>query len=85
MTDREKKRTRKWIVLGAAGLVTGLGALRLFRSIPVSAGTAVAVMAALIVLKHVALFLIVGSPLAAIVQSIKPKLRAVCGKPPEDA
>ena len=84
MDERQRKRTRKWLLLGAAGLVSGVAMLLLFKSVPMASGTAAAVVVSMIVLKHVALFLAVGSPLAALLQSFKPKLREICGRPPED-
>jgi hypothetical protein len=49
-----------------------------FCSNPLAAGTATAVIVGIIVIKHVALAMIVGSPLAALLQSLKPKIRAQC-------
>ncbi len=77
------RRRRKWVVLAAIGTSAGLVTLSLFRSIPIAAGTAAALIVALIVLKHLALAMIVGSPLAALFQSIKfqnikLKIRAHC-------
>jgi hypothetical protein len=71
-------RQRKWAILGAAGTTSGLAMLLLFRSIPIAAETATAVILAIIVLKHLALAVIVGSPLAVLFQNIKPKLRSHC-------
>ncbi len=65
-------------MLAAAGSVAGLVMLLLFRSIPVAAGTATTVIVSIIVLKHVALAMIVGSPLAAMLRGIKPKIRSHC-------
>jgi hypothetical protein len=79
-----RQRNRKWIVLGIAGLVSGLAMLLLFRSIPMAAGTAVTAMVAVIALKHLALFVAVSSPMVALFQSLKPRLREICGRPPED-
>jgi hypothetical protein len=73
-----KSRQRKWMILAAAGSITGTAMLLLFRSIPIAAGTATAVIVGIILLKHVALAIIVGSPLAAVFQSIKPKIRSYC-------
>jgi hypothetical protein len=69
---------RKWLVLGAAGFVSSVLMLVLFRSIPMAAGTAATVIVAIIALKHLALFIAVGSPIAALFQSVKPRLRAYC-------
>lgn len=77
-------RNRKWFVLGITGLVSGLAMLLLFRSIPMAAGTAATVMVAVIALKHLALLLAVSSPMAALFQSLKPRLREMCGRPPEN-
>jgi hypothetical protein len=71
-------RQRKWAMLGTAGTISGLTMLLLFRSIPIAAETATGVIVAVIVLKHLALAIIVGSPLAALFQNIKPKLRSHC-------
>ena len=69
---------RKWLVLGATGFASGALILLLFRSIPMAAGTAATVIVAIIALKHLALFIAVGSPVAALFQSVKPRLRAHC-------
>jgi hypothetical protein len=76
-------RQRKWVILAVAGSISGVAMLLLSRSIPVAAGTATGIILAIIVLKHLALAVIVGSPLAALFQNIKPKLRSHCpfGKP----
>ncbi len=71
-------RQRKWAVLAATASITGIAMLMLFRSIPIAAGTATTVVVAMIVLKHLALAMIVGSPLAAMFQSVKPKIRPHC-------
>jgi len=42
------------------------------------------VMVAVIALKHLALFIAVSSPMAALFQSLKPRLREMCGRPPEN-
>jgi hypothetical protein len=66
---------RKWAILAMAGTMAGMAAMLLFfRSIPLAAGTATAVIVGIII-KHVALAMIVGSPLAALFQSLKPKIR----------
>jgi hypothetical protein len=49
-----------------AGSIIGMAMLLFFRSIPLAAGTATAVIVSIIVIKHVALAMIVGSPLAAL-------------------
>lgn len=84
MTERQRKRVRKWMILGVAGMVSGFLMLRLFKSIPVASGSAALTVLAIIALKHLALFIVVSSPLPALFQSLKPRLRAFCGKPPED-
>jgi hypothetical protein len=61
-----------------AGSITCMAMLLLLRSMPLAAGTATAVIVGIIVIKHVALAMIVGSPLAALFQSLKPKIRAHC-------
>jgi hypothetical protein len=78
------KRNRKWLILGIAGSASGLLMLLLFRSLPMASGTAAATILAIIALKHLALFIAVGSPMAAFTQTIRPHLRAFCGRPPED-
>ncbi|MGA9308524.1 MAG: hypothetical protein WBW31_24220 [Candidatus Sulfotelmatobacter sp.] len=55
-----------------------MAVLLLVRSIPIAAGTATAVIVGIIILKHLALAIIVGSPLTAVLQSIKPKMRSYC-------
>jgi hypothetical protein len=72
------RRQRKWAILAMAGSITGMAMLLLLRSTPLAAGTATAVIVGIIVIKHVALAMIVGSPLAALFQSLKPKIRAHC-------
>jgi hypothetical protein len=72
------RRQRKWAILAMAGSITGMAMLLLFRSIPLAARTATAVIVGIIVIKHVALAMIVGSPLAALFQSLKPKIRTHC-------
>lgn len=84
MNPRQRRRTRKWLILGVAGMAAGTAMLYFFRSIPVASGTAAATIIAMIVLKHVALFVAVSSPMAALLQSLKPKLREICGRAPED-
>jgi hypothetical protein len=71
-------RQWKWTVLAAAGSTSGIAMLLVFQSVPVAAETATAVIVAMIVLKHLALAMIVGSPLAAILQKIRPKIRPHC-------
>jgi ABC-type Fe3+ transport system permease subunit len=69
------RRQRKWATTAVVGTTVGLAILLLFRSIPLAAGTATAVIVGMIVVKHVALAMIVGSPLAALFQSLRPKIR----------
>lgn len=69
-------RQRKRAALAIVGSILGIAMLLLFRSIPIAAGTAVIV--AIVVFKHLALALIVGSPLAAAFQSQKSKIRSYC-------
>lgn len=71
-------RQKKWAILATVGSISGIMMLILFRSIPLAARTATGVIVAIIVLKHLALAMIVGSPLAAMFTSIKPKLRSHC-------
>jgi hypothetical protein len=68
----------KWAILATAGSISGVAMLLLFQSIPMAAGTATGVIVAIIVLKHLALAIIVGSPLSAMFQTIRPKLRSHC-------
>ena len=84
MDDRRRRRNRKWLILGAAGFASGLAALVIFRSIPMASGTAAATIVAVIALKHLALALAVGSPAVALLQSVKPTLRAHCPWAPKD-
>ena len=84
MSDKRRKRNRKWLVLGLAGVGSGLLMLAIFRSIPMASGSAAVTIFAIIAIKHLALFIAVGSPAAAFWQSMKPRLRAYCGRPPED-
>lgn len=72
------RRQQKWAILAVAGICAGMAMLLLFRSIPVAAGTATGVIVGTIILKHLALAIIVGSPLAAAFQGIKPKIRSYC-------
>jgi hypothetical protein len=72
------RKQRKWAILAVTGSVSGLAMLFLFRSIPIAAGSATAVMLTIIIIKHLALAAIIGSPLFGIFQSIKPKLREHC-------
>jgi hypothetical protein len=71
-------RRRKWIILAAAGSLAGAAMLLLFRSIPIAAGTATTVIVGIVILKHVALAIIVGSPLAGLFKSIQPNARTYC-------
>jgi hypothetical protein len=84
MNERQRRRGQKWTVLGVAGMISGIVMLLFFRSVPLASSSAVGTILAIIVLKHLALFVAVSSPLAAIFQSVKPRLRAFCGRPPED-
>ncbi len=72
------RQTRKWLIMGAVGSFSGLLTLLIFRSIPIASGTTALALIGLIVVKHVALALAVGSPFAAVLHSIKPALRAHC-------
>jgi hypothetical protein len=68
----------KGAVIAAAGALTGIAVLLLFRSIPIAAGTATGVIVAILVLKHLALIIMVGLPLTAFLQKIRPKIRSHC-------
>jgi hypothetical protein len=72
------RKQRKWAVLAVTGSLSGLAALFFFRSIPIAAGSATAVILMAIVIKHLALAAIIGSPLFGAFQSFKPKLREHC-------
>jgi hypothetical protein len=74
----------KWLILGAAGLAGGLLALLVFRSLSLASGTAVMATVALIAAKHLALLVAAGSPLAALFQYLKPRVRAYCPWAPHD-
>jgi hypothetical protein len=71
-------RRRRWAILASVGSITGIAMLLLFRSIPIAAGSATTVIVVIIALKHLALALIVASPLTALFQSVKPKIRSYC-------
>jgi hypothetical protein len=58
--------------------------LGLFRSIPLASGGAAATVIAIIALKHLALFIAVSSPMAALFQSVKPTVRTYCPWRPRD-
>jgi hypothetical protein len=77
-------RRHKWLILGAAGLAGGLFALLVFRSVSLASGTAVIAAVALIAAKHLALLVAAGSPLAALFQFLKPRVRAYCPWAPHD-
>jgi hypothetical protein len=78
------RRWRKWLVMSLAGSASGALTLFLFRSIPMASGTAIVAVIALVAVKHLALAIAVGSPLAALFQSIKPTIRAYCPFAPGD-
>jgi hypothetical protein len=75
---RDNRRTHKWLILGIAGLASGLLTLFVFRSIPMASGTAAIAVVALIAAKHLALAAAVGSPLAALFQIVKSHVRPYC-------
>jgi len=66
------------ILLGLAGLVTGVVVLVILQSLPIATGAAAATVVALLVLKHLALFLAVSSPAAALWNTMREKLPARC-------
>jgi hypothetical protein len=78
------KKKRKWLILGSAGVLSGTATILLLRSLPIAVGTAAGVMVGIVLLKHVALALAVGSPMATLFQSMKPRIRAYCPWAPED-
>jgi hypothetical protein len=71
-------KQRKWAILAAIGSLSGLATLFLFRSIPIAAGSATAFILMIIVIKHLAIAAIIGSPLIGVFQSIKSSLREHC-------
>jgi hypothetical protein len=73
-----RSRRWKWGVLAAAGSIADVAMLLLFRSIPIAAGTATAAVFGIIILKHFALAIALGSPLAAIFKGVKPNIRRYC-------
>lgn len=83
MNEKQRRRNRKWLILGGAGLISGLLMLLVFKSIPMASGTAATVIVAIIALKHLALFVVVGSPTLALFQTLKLKVRPYCPWPPE--
>jgi hypothetical protein len=84
MTDHNRRRIRKWLILGITGLASGLFTLFVFRSIPMASGTAAIAVVSLIAAKHLALFIAAGSPLAAVFHILKPRVRAYCPWAPDD-
>lgn len=74
MTGRRQKR----LILGIGGSLAGVAMLLLFHSIPVAAGSGIIAILAVIILKHLALAIITGSPLLAIVPDLKSKIRSRC-------
>lgn len=73
-----KSGQRKSATLAAAGSLAGMAMLLVFRSVPIAAGTATAVIVAVMILKHLALAIVVGYSLPAMFRSIKPKIRSYC-------
>ncbi len=59
-------------------------ALGLFRSLALASGSAAILVVAIIAAKHLALLVAAGSPLAVLVQHLKPKVRAYCPFAPHD-
>jgi hypothetical protein len=84
MNEARRRRNLKWLILGFAGLAGGILTIAILRSIPMASGTAAATIVALIALKHLGLFVAVGSPLTALLQFARPRLLALCGRPPDD-
>ena len=80
----DRRRTHKWLILGVAGLASGLLTLLVFRSIPMASGTAALAAVSLIAAKHLALAVAAGSPLAALFQILKLKVRPYCPWAPSD-
>jgi hypothetical protein len=71
----DHRHLRKWLLLGATGLASGVATLFVFHSIPMASGTAVVAAVSLIAAKHLALLVAAGSPLAAFFQILKPRVR----------
>jgi len=80
----DKRPTHKWLLVGIAGLASGLLALLLFRSIPMASGTAAVAFVSLMVAKHLALAVAAGSPLAALFEIFKSNARPYCPWAPKD-
>jgi hypothetical protein len=78
MNEDQPRSNHKWLMLGVAGLVSGTVMLIVFRSLPFASGTTAATIIAIVVLKHLAFLVAVGSPLAAFFQSAKSKLGERC-------
>ena len=78
MSTKLSRRKRKWLILGAAGFLSGLVTLLVFRSIPIASETAAMTLVAIVAIKHLALALVGSSPLGALFHSVKPTLRAHC-------
>ncbi len=84
MNENQRRRNRKWLILGVAGLISGFLMLLIFKSIPMASGTAATVIVAVVALKHLALFVAVSSPALALFQALKLKVRPYCPWPPEN-
>jgi hypothetical protein len=84
MDDRQRKRNRKWLILGGVGSISAFIVLLIFRSIPMASGTAALTVITIIGLKHLVLFIAVSSPAVALFQSVKPKLQTYCPWAPKD-
>jgi hypothetical protein len=84
MGEERSRQIRKWAIMGATGLASGIATLLVFRSIPMASGTAAVAVVSLIVAKHLALAIAAGSPLAALFQILKPKVRPYCPWAPDD-
>ncbi len=74
----------RWTILGIAGFAGGLLALLFFRSIPMASGTAAIAIVSIVAAKHLALFVAAGSPLAALFQTLKSRVRPYCPWAPHD-
>jgi hypothetical protein len=84
MGEERRRQIRKWAIMGATGLVTGILSLALFRSLPMASGTAAVAVVSLIAAKHLALAVAAGSPLAALFRILQPKVRPYCPWAPGD-
>jgi hypothetical protein len=74
----DRKRIHKWAALAVFGITGATATLLILRFVPMSAEAAVAIAAAVIVLKHIGLGVAVSSPIFAVLRVLRPRLRALC-------